>query len=225
MQKVFDEKSAIDLAKIGRFVTSPRDWLVPVIKTALYQQSRMFVREFRLSLDGKFKVKRSKVGNSFKSYVAGDSLSNVRTGIFTRWKAARVYEYGEKIVAAKGAMSFPINPRAFTPDGRVKKKWRDPRNFPDLVSIKTKRGTIILIQGTKEVKTSRVQKKLGLDLGEFRAFKPMFVLIKSTRRTPTLRFFQDFEALSSKRDQVIDAVAGREFDKAIADRLKGVGNA
>lgn len=177
--------------------------LASLVKAGLYRQARGYLMEFRAGLASKFKVRNTKAGNAFKVYAAGDKLSTLRVGVFTRWKAGKIYESGGTIVG-RGAMAVPINPKAFTADGRIKKKWRDPRNFPDLFQVKTKRH-VLLVQATQEIKSAGMAKRFGAMIGTFRSWTPMFVLIKSTRRRPALRFYQDFQAMFSRGGKGVDA--------------------
>ena len=187
----------------GKMVERMPNILAKLVRDGLYRDARRYLLEFRAGLSGKFKVRNTKAGNAFKVFVAGDRLDNLRAGVFTRWKAGKIYESGGTIVG-RGALAVPINPRAFTADGRVKKKWRDPRNFPDLFAVKTKRR-VLLVQASQEIKTAGVAKRYGMMVGSFRSWTPMFVLVKSTRRSPVLRFYQDFAAMFGRGGKGVEA--------------------
>ena len=214
-QLVVDPASVALVEKYRRWIDNAPNWIVEAVKTGLNAQNRLFISRFRASLEGKFKVKRTKVGNAFRGYVAGDKIDNLYAGVFTRWVAAKIYEYGGTITGNR-AMAFPINPRAYTADGRVKTKWHDPRNFPDLFFVKLKRGAAMLVQGKKQVTSAVVAQRTGVDIGVFRAWEPMFLLIYSTARRAVLSFFQDFAALAAERGAAIEQIIGRRLETEAA---------
>ncbi len=181
--------------------------LARLVKDGLYRQARSYLMEFRAGLAGKFKTRRTKAGNAFKVYAAGDKLDNLRVGVFTRWKAGKLYESGGTIVG-RGAMAVPINPKAFTADGRVKKKWRDPKNFPGLIVITTKKFKMLVLP-EKQVKTIRAANKYGLLVGAHRTWAPMFILIKSTPRRPVLSFYRDFQAMFARGGPGVEAAVSQ----------------
>lgn len=214
-----DANSTRKMDMLGRLLSRSGDVMTPLVRRNLARQMAGAVSQWRQAVSGKFKVRRSKVGNSFKWYAAGDKLDNVRAGTFTRWAAAPVYERGGHITG-RGAMAVPIHPRAFTKDGRVKKKWRDPRNFPDLFKITTRRGAVLLVQGKKQVKTEFAQKKFGMEVGQFRSFEPAFVLLRGTRRRPVLNFVRDMTRLFDQVGAKMGPDVLKGLDVAVEGAIK-----
>jgi hypothetical protein len=169
-----------------------------------------FIKDFRASMPSKFKVQKTKAGNAFKWYITGRDLGSLEAHLFTNWRLAKLYERGG-VIKGNGAMAVPVNPKAYTSQGRIKKRWHDPKNFKNLVPIETKGGRILLVREKKSIKSadgSRITSRTAYGKGSKApvAVEPMFVLITQTTRKPTLRFYQDF---ASKQSEIL-----RRMDRA-----------
>lgn len=192
------------------------------LAAGLWEEGKIFKKQFRQNLNKRMKVRNSKVGNLFKVYTVGDRLADLQLGIFTIWPAAQTFQFGGTIRAKAGKwLVIAVTPKAYTAGGRIRKAWRDPRTgkfkeskFKDLVPIKVKGGFLLvkeqgINQKTKRP-TSRVSKKRGVE-----AMEPIFMLIKKTTRKATLRFFEDFASFVGPRgsrlqqsiNQALDAFA------------------
>lgn len=174
---------------------------------SLAREGKEFVANFRASLAGKFKVKRTKVANIFKWYVRAldkavdgkATLDEISLNVFTTWVPAPIYEEGGTIKDPRGGgIAIPVHKSAFTADGRIKARWRNPRNFQGLESVKTKRGIVLLYKPLKSVKQEDGRRATSLgSLGRANKDKAIawdvyFVVVMGTSRRAVLSFHEDF---------------------------------
>lgn len=175
----------------------------------LYQEGQSFKREFRDSLAGKFKSGGRRVGNAFKVYTTGETLSNLRLGVFTRWLAASIYETGGVIVPKRGRyLVIPITPKAYTAKGRVKATWRRngqflKKHFEGCWPFRLKNGNYLLLRNVSGIKSGkgtgyrgRQRTSRGRTITDRArpAVEVVFLLIRRTSRKATLNFFNDAQA-------------------------------
>jgi len=209
-------------AIVGKHV--PR-YLFRALKRGLYQEGNEFKKRFREGLNSRFKIKKSKVGNLFKVYTAGDRIGNLTLGIFTIWEAAPVYEDGGTIAARSGGwLMVALDKAAYTAGGRVKRSWRDPRTgkfardkVQDLVSVPIRGGQAYLLFRASRQVTSAGEAGRS-DVGHYRAWSrvPVFMLIRDTRRQPALRFFSEFAATVGVRGERLGRAVDRALEQAAA---------
>jgi hypothetical protein len=166
-----------------------------------------------------------KFSRLFSVYTAGDDLESLKLGIFTRWPAAAIYETGGVIRPEGRWLAFPVNPKAFTARGRIKRAWRDPANaaafnpekFKGLVPIEINGGRARLLvkpgRSTRAGRSGRVKATGRGGVGKLRdgdtpdVFEPMFTLIRQTRREGVLNFFDSFARQAGPRGRALqDAV-------------------
>lgn len=198
-------------------------WLFRALKRGLFQEGQEFKKRFRDGLNGRFKIKRSKVGNLFKVYTAGDKIGNLTLGVFTIWEGAPVYEEGGTIRSRGGGwMMVALSKEAYTAGGRIKRSWRDPRTGKfardkvwDLVAVPIRGGrAYLLFKGIDMIPGpagGRAEK-------QFRAWKrePVFLLIRDTRRQPALRFFAEFTSAMGQRGEKLGRAIDQAIDRAAA---------
>lgn len=155
------------------------------------------VKQFRASLPNKFKVKKTKAGNAFKWFVEGKSLNTLQAHFFTQWRLARLYEFGGTI-RGKGSLAIPVSPKAYTAQGRVKKRWHDPKNFKNLKPIPHPKGLLLVKekQSVKQADGTRLTARQVFGKGKRGAvaIEPMFLVVRTTSRKPTIRFYSDWDA-------------------------------
>lgn len=184
------------------------------IARAMAKHIGRFKSDFRATMPSKFRATGGQpVGNSFKSYVAGESLDSLRAAVFTRWEAAPIYESGGTITPRNRKwLVIPVSPDAYGADGRVKPKWRQlqytvfgdlrggrkagfaTERFDGLAPIKV-RGGWLLVEPRKTARNregKRVKSVRGRMVG-----KPIFLLVKATNRKPILNFLNDARRMVS----------------------------
>lgn len=197
------------------------------IAKGLYDEGKDWLDKFRAQeLEQAFKARGSgkKIGNTFKVYVSGRTLSQLTLGIFTFWEPAEIYETGGTIRAQRGMLAVPVTPRAYTSAGRVKRSWRDANNpakfdqskFEGLRPIPVRAGTLLVRDVTaSQTKRGRTSlRKPGKKGGN--AVEPVFLLIKKTKRKPVLQFFDTMRA-NLGRSRELERDVGRALQALAGD--------
>ena len=202
-----------------------------VLKYGLWQEGKAFQKEFRQAVNGRFKVSKSKVGNLFSVYTAGEQIGDLVLGMFTIWNAAKVYEEGGSIGGAGGGwMLVPLVKDAYTAGGRIKKSWRDPKTgkfardkTDDLFPVKLRPNMVLLFKAMKQVRSAAVARRSGVNVGQFRetSAEPWFIAIRVTRRSPVLKFFHDFETWFARPTEHLERAMERGLQEAFEYPLTG----
>lgn len=165
-------------------------------RDTLFREGQRGKTRFRQTLDGKFRSGGRRVGGAFSVYTAGSDLDSLKLGVFTRWKAAAVYEHGGVIKPRGRYLAVPVAPWLLTPTGRVKKRYRDPQTgkfaaelLAELVPVKTRRGVLLVGKATGKSRSRRGYRPVGLSSSPANeAWEPVILLIRSTRRNAVLGF-------------------------------------
>jgi len=134
--------------------------------------------------------------------------------------ALRVHEFGET-VRSDNLMAIPIRTRPGTP-----KAWRARYPKRALVTIKTKRGGLILYERqrkrggarvrkrrTKKGKIAKSQPRTKVDV-----LRPRFLLLRVVKMKKTLQFYDTWEQLRSSRT----AAFARTMTRMVRDIQSGV---
>ena len=119
--------------------------------------------------------------------------------IFSDSKIARMHEEGATVKnPGGGKLAVPLSARRelFTSDGRLKKKYRQPRLIKNVIPIQIRGKTFL----------ARVMKKA-------REILPLFVLKNSVRIKPRLMFYQTWDDLQNERIVILNKSVEKALSK------------
>lgn len=131
------------------------------------------------------------------------NILDMELGIFTRSKIAALHEKGGTVTAKSGAMAIPIG-EARTPTGRLAQEYSTFINYKrtlDLTKIKN-----LFIR--------KINDKLFLVKREGENIEPLFILKRSIRIQPRLRFVDTWERMEGYRMNVLNKAVDKALDKA-----------
>ncbi|MEM6553521.1 MAG: hypothetical protein AAF750_15505 [Planctomycetota bacterium] len=168
----------------------------------LYSHLRTGKREFARRAAGRFKNKSKRVGQWVALYSKGQTLDTLELGVFTRWNAGELYEQGGTITPKGRWLVVPISKRVLTPLGRVKRRFRDPKTghfteafWKDTVLVPSSEGLLVI----RPVKANRrgalrTRNRSGTTAATSggHASELVAILVRNTRRKPTLGFYDFF---------------------------------
>ncbi|MEM1446545.1 MAG: pyridoxal-phosphate dependent enzyme [Planctomycetota bacterium] len=198
-----------------------------VLRGSMFREAQRGKTKFRAKLEATFKLGGRRVAGAFGIYTSGDTLDDLKLGVFTRWKPAPLYEKGGTITPRKRYLAVPVAPWLLTPTGRVKRKYRDPRTgtfaaslLAELRPVPTKRGLLLVgeVSGHSRARRGYRPVARGSNAADPRkaAEEPVLLLIKATRRNAVLDFFGFWGTRGLDHRRLLDdahAAARRSLDR------------
>ena len=221
-----DDRFLADLAAFGdslRRVLPQR--LFRGLRRGLFQEGVAFKKQFRESINSRFKIGRSRVGSLFFLFTKGTKLKGLFLEIFTIWPAAPVYEKGGAISAKGSWLVVPLAKRMFTSGGRIKRKYRDARtgkfdfsSFGKLRPVPVRGGILLVADAgvTRSGRLGKVTKRRGVEATQIVA-----LLIKTTRRKGVLGFHRDFARYFRGPTRFMDEAVASVMRAQAAIRAEG----
>jgi len=174
------------------------------LKDGLDHVARKFLKEFRARrLKGPPGIRAHPRGiftHFHKEVLVSKNIEDMAAAIYTDSKIAKLHEEGGKIRApGGGSLAVPLSMRKemFTQSGQLKKKYKDVKNIPNIISLKFGEKVFLV----------KVKKRS-------RELKPLFVLKKEVTMKPRMAFYETFHNMSGVFIRILNTSFERALDKA-----------
>jgi len=165
--------------------------------------SRKFLKQFyQTRLQGPPGVKARPHGiftHFRRASLVSPTIEGMGMIIFSDSKISRLHEEGGIVKNPGGTkLAVPLSARTelFTADGRLKKRYRQPKLLKNVISIKLRGKTFL----------AKVQKRL-------RSILPLFVLKNQIRIRPRLGFYKTWDDMQNVRIDILNKSIQKTLEK------------